>query len=101
MGEEMIPPRDSILKDVILILEDMTADWDTQLTGPLGPETRLVEDLQFESIDVVQFIVAIEERFQKRGLPFEELLMTEGRYVDEINVQDAVEFLNRHLNNHE
>jgi acyl carrier protein len=89
---------DDILQDIIEILADMTADWDIDFDGPIGSDTRLIADLAFESIDVVQFIVAIEERIKVRGLPFEELLMTEGRYVDELSVKETVAFLNRHLN---
>jgi acyl carrier protein len=91
--------RDAILQDLIDILENMTSDWDMEFSGPMGPQTKLIADLGFESIDVVQFIVAIEERFQRRGLPFEELLMSDGRYVDEIRVGDTAEFLCTHLNN--
>lgn len=90
---------DFIQEELTHILKDMTADWDLEFTGPIGPETGLISDLGFESIDVVQFIVAIEERFKQRGLPFEDLLMSEGRYVDEIRLSDAVNFLSTHLNN--
>lgn len=86
------------MKGVVELLEDMISDWDTDFEGAIGPNTRLVADLSFESIDIVQFIVAIEERFQCKGLPFEEFLMTDGRYVEEIRVQDAVAFLHSHLN---
>ena len=89
--------REEILDNLVRILEDMTADWDMDLDDPIGEATRLMADLEFESIDVVQFIVAIEERFQRRGMPFEELLMEDGRYVDEITVKDTVDFLDRHL----
>jgi acyl carrier protein len=89
-----------ILTEIIHILEDMTYDWDMDFDDPLGPETRLIKDLEFGSIDVVQFVVAIEEKFQRRGLPWEEFLMVEGRYVDEIKVGDTVDFLYRCLNNH-
>lgn len=89
---------ETILQNIIQILEHMTSDWDMEFTGPIGPDTRLIADLAFESIDVVQFIVAIEERFQRRGLPFEELLMVDGRYVDEIKVAGTVDFLAHHLN---
>ncbi|MFP7753489.1 acyl carrier protein [Thermodesulfobacteriota bacterium B35] len=89
--------REKILENLVQILEDMTADWDMELDDPIGEATRLMADLEFESIDVVQFIVAIEERFQRRGMPFEELLMEDGRYVDEITVRDTVDFLDRHL----
>ncbi|MEW6218658.1 MAG: polyketide synthase dehydratase domain-containing protein [Thermodesulfobacteriota bacterium] len=82
---------------VVAIVQDMTRDWDLDFTGEIGPKTRLVGDLAFESIDIVQFIVAMEERFQRRGLPWEEILMQDGRYVDEIRVGDAVGLLAKHL----
>lgn len=87
-----------ILEDIKNILQEMTSDWDMDFEGDISPDTKLIGDLAFESIDVVQFIVAIEERFKRRGLPFEEFLMKDGRYVDEIWVKDAVNFLYRHLN---
>ena len=93
--------KEAILQGIINILADMTADWDMEFEGAIGSETKLISDLEFESIDVVQFIVAIEEHFKRRGLPFEELLMIDGRYVDEIKVADTVAFLDHHFNNHE
>jgi acyl carrier protein len=89
--------RGAILTDLLKILEEVTSDWDVGLAGAIGPETRLVGDLGFESIDAVQLIIAIEEHYQRRDLPFEELFMAEGRYVDEVRVSDAVDFLARHL----
>lgn len=90
--------RETVLQDLVGILQDMTSDWDTEFDGGIRPETRLIADLGFESIDVVQFVVAVEERYQRRELPFEEILMADGRYVDEVRVGDAVDFLVRHLN---
>ena len=90
--------RDEILTNIITILDDITADWDMEFDEAINENTRLMTDLEFESIDVVQFIVAIEERFQRRGMAFEELLMEAGRYVDEITVKDTVNFLITHLN---
>jgi acyl carrier protein len=95
---QQIITEETILRHIIGILQDMTEDWDTDFNTPMGPETRLVADLAFESIDVVQFVVAIEEHFRCKGLPFEELLMVDGRYVDEIGVRDTVSFLYQHLN---
>ena len=90
--------KEKIQTDLTEILKDMTSEWDIELINPIGPETRLIADLGFESIDIVQFIVAIQERFNRRNLPFEELVMAHGRYVDEIAVSDAADFLYRHLN---
>ena len=89
--------KDEILSSIINILTDMTEDWDMEDDVEINKKTCLMADLEFESIDAVQFIVAIEEHFQRRGLPFEELLMADGRYVDEITVKDTVDFLDRHL----
>jgi acyl carrier protein len=88
---------EAILQDLVVILEDITSDWDMDVGGPMGQDTKLIADLAFESIDVVQFIVAIEEHYKRRGLPYEEFLMLDGRYVDEIKVADVAAFLARHL----
>ena len=87
----------AILPGLLAILEDMIADWDMDLDEPLGLNTRLIADLGFESIDVVQFVAAIEEHFHNRTIPFEELVMRDGRYVDEIAVGTVRDFLAIHL----
>jgi acyl carrier protein len=89
--------KENILKDFISILEEMTGDWDMDYGDPLSERTRLVEDLEFESIDVVQLIVAIEQKFGVKGIPFEKVLMQDGRYVDEIRVEQFIDFLDTHL----
>lgn len=88
-----------ILTNLVEILEEITQDWDTELSGKISPDTSLMNDLTFESIDVVMLIVAIEDRFKKSGLPFDELLMIDGRYVDDLRVSELVGFLDKHLNN--
>ncbi|MGH9749906.1 MAG: acyl carrier protein [Candidatus Polarisedimenticolia bacterium] len=98
MATEVSAGKESIQKDVVTILEGMTRDWDLQYQGGITAETRLIADLAFESIDVVQFVVALEEQFKRRDLPFERLLMEDGRYVSEIKVGEAVEFLHKHMN---
>jgi acyl carrier protein len=90
--------REEILQGLVQILEDMTSDWDMEYEGGIGGQTRLIGDLEFESIDVVQWILAIEERFERKKLPFERLIMRDGRYVDEIEVGRAVDFLFEELN---
>jgi acyl carrier protein len=92
--------RDLLMEKVIAILEDMTSDWDLAYDGGIGPDTCLISDLTCESIDIVQFVVAIEECFQRRDFPFERLLMAKGRYVDDLTVNDVVNFLDANLNSH-
>jgi acyl carrier protein len=88
---------DAILQSVIGILEDTTGDWDLEFSGGIRSDTRLIADLAFESIDMVQFVVALEEKFMRRDLPFEKLLMVDGRYVDDLSVAEVTKFLEDQL----
>lgn len=89
--------RAAIETATLEILKDLTADWDTDYAGDIGPDTLLVEDLAFESIDVVQLVVSLESRFQRRDMPFEKLLMNDGRYVDDVKVRQIFDFLEETL----
>ena len=95
MDQDVRVADGAILQHVVKILEEMTSDWDTGFSGGIGPDTCLV---RCESIDVVQFVVAIEERFQRRDFPIEKLLMVDDRYVDDLRVAEVVAFLHAHLN---
>jgi acyl carrier protein len=86
-------------KDVIEILKELTADWDDLGGGAaLSPETGIVADLGFESLDVVYMVTAIEERYARRDLPFEQLLMVDGSYVTDLTVRQIAQFLQQNMN---
>ncbi|MFQ5677391.1 MAG: acyl carrier protein [bacterium] len=90
--------KENILRDVLEILEDLTSDWETEFSEKIGPETQLVADLTFESLDVVQLSVALEEHFGRRKLPFQKLVTKpDGSYVDDLKVRDLVDFLHNSL----
>lgn len=76
-------------------LEDFIADWD--LGVAVTPATKLVDDLEFDSIDVIQLVVAIESEFDNRKLGFHDLLMQDGRYVDDLSVGQITRFLETRL----
>jgi acyl carrier protein len=97
LGVNAAIPQETILKDVIQILEDLTSDWEIEFAGEIGNDTHIISDLEFESIDVVQFIVQLESIYQRKDLPFEKLLMIDGRYKDDLAVMEVVEFLNQYL----
>lgn len=80
---------------LIGVLRDMVKDWD--LDREIDAQSKLVKDLQFESIDIIQLVVALEERFHRRNLGFSELLMIDGRYVDDLSVAQIVKFLARKI----
>ncbi len=88
---------DDIVSRVCSVLVDMTDDWDMDFEGEINRDTFLISDLAFESIDIVQLVVAIEGEFDKRGIPFEQLLMVDGRYVDDLSVGDIADFLSASL----
>ena len=85
--------RNTIEDGIVELLNDMVLDWELELEAPIGRESRLIEDLGFESIDLVQLVVAIESKFAGRGIPYEELIMDDGRYVTEITVGQLANFL--------
>lgn len=55
--------------------------------------TKLLADLGFESIDIIQLVVAIQEDIVKRKLSFDQLLMKNGRYVDDLSIGQIAEYL--------
>ena len=68
-------------------------DWDLDLDDEITGKTTLIEDLNFESIDIVQLCVAIEEKLGKKGLPFESLFIEDGSYVSDVSIAQISDFL--------
>jgi acyl carrier protein len=82
-----------IQQKVIDILSDMTRDWDLMLDAPIGADTSLVSDLGFASVDIIHLVVDLEETLKAGKLGFDELLMKDGQYVDDLRVEQLVSFL--------
>jgi acyl carrier protein len=97
MSQSIAMNKEEIQTKVISVLEEMTLDWDLELDGGWGPQTKLIDDLGFESIDIVRFVVAIEQAFAAKGLPFEKLFMQDSDYVDEMSVNEVADFLAENL----
>ena len=89
--------KDDIQARLIELLADMVQDWDLDFTEPMGAHTKIVEDLGFESVDLMQLMVAVEKAFSVHGLPYDEVLMEDGGYVNEITVGQLVDFLDEGL----
>lgn len=85
--------RAALEKVVISVLDDTVLDWDLDIEGGIVASTTLIGDLAFESIDVVQFCVALEQALDRKGLPFEKLFIDDGAYVDDVSVAQVVDFL--------
>jgi acyl carrier protein len=89
--------KGDIQSKVVSVLQEMTADWDLDNEKEISSETSLMEDLAFESIDVVQLVVALEKKLDRKGIPFEKLFIQDGDYVEEVSVGELVNFLDENL----
>ena len=87
---------DTYLERLVTLLEDFTQDWDHEFTGAMSRDTRLLADLGFESIDIIQLVVAIQEEILRRKLSFDRLLMKDGRYVDDLSIGQIADYLAAH-----
>jgi hypothetical protein len=90
--------QQSVVNDLIAILTDMTKDWDTGYEGAIQPGDFLMANVGFQSIDWVQFVQAIEQHYQRMGMPWVELFVVDGKFVTDLTVQAIAEFLVPHLN---
>ena len=97
MGEN-VADKNAILGKLVHILEEMSSEWEMGFSDDIGPQTRLIADLAFNSINFVQLAAAIEEHFRQNDLPFQSLIMADDYVVDDLKVSDLVDFLYTHLN---
>jgi acyl carrier protein len=87
--------RDQLRADVLEILREKNKKLDPDFLGPLTEETRLVGDLDFESVIIVEFCMAIGKHFRKK-LPFQNLVFQDGQFQD-FTVGQLLTFLEEHL----
>jgi acyl carrier protein len=97
MPEAPVPPTGFVAEQVLAIIADMICDWGVELDEPVGLDTRLVADLEYGSVDIIHLIVAIEEHFKRPRMGFQELLMKDNRYVDDLTVAQIAAFVSRKL----
>lgn len=79
-------------------VEELLEALDVELDDALSAETMLVEDAEFSSIDFVQLIVSIEEKLGRK-VGFQDMLMQDGNYVDDLSIRQVVDFTVNRLNN--
>jgi len=92
MSMKTAEERARIERKVIALATDTIADWGLDLPGGITRDTKLVNDLNFESMDIVQFAVGIESAFDQK-LPFENLFLKNGEYIDDVSVSEVTDFL--------
>jgi acyl carrier protein len=82
---------ETVEASLISLLERFVDEWG--VTHKINPQSAIVADLEFESIDIIQLVVAIEQKFGRRNMGFDELLMKNGRYVDDLTVRQIATFV--------
>jgi acyl carrier protein len=87
----MKPTPEQIHESIADIVRGMTKGWDLD-ADQLGPETRLVSDLGFSSVDIIHLMASTEMRFNRK-LPYDEIVMRDGRYVDDLSLRELIEFV--------
>ena len=91
----MQAPRQTVEQSVIAIVEDLTQDWGLE-TDRIDGSTLLVDQLDFASVDIIQLCVALEQ-FYDRKLGFPELLLVDGRYVNDLSIAQIAAFVERRI----
>ena len=87
---------EQVKTDVLELLNKVSEDWEYSET--ITPDTGLLSDLGFESLELVILGVSIQDHYGQI-IPFPEFLADLGeRKVPDIFVGDLVEFVRQHLN---
>jgi acyl carrier protein len=68
---------------------------DSDFSGVLTEETRIVGDLDFESVMIVELCMAIGKHLRKK-VPFQNLVFQDGQFQD-FSVGQLLTFLEGHL----
>ena len=86
---------EQVLSDVLGLLDELSNDWEYE--GTVTPETGLLTDMGFESLELVVLGVAIQEQY-KITKPFPEFLADLGeRKVEDVFVKDLVQCIHQHV----
>ena len=87
--------KEKLLEDLKELLLTLSEDW--EYGEPITESTYLIQDLGFESIDIVVLCTNVEQQYNQT-LPFSEFLAEIGqREVRDIRIDELVDFFCRHL----
>ena len=93
------PTKEKIFQDLLGILDQLSEDW--EYSGEVTPETRMLSELELESIDMVVLGEFIEEHYG-RTFPFVQYLTELGQSDQpDIAISDLVDFIHAHLSGQE
>lgn len=87
----------SVQEKVISILMSIISEWGDEIEDDIEAKSLLVEEIGFASIDFVQLAVAIEKEYDRK-LGFQNLLMKDGAYVEDLSIQEVSNFVYKQIN---
>ena len=85
--------REAILLRIIAAVTGMIQDWDRDIAAPLTGGTLLVNDLGYQSLDIVVLSAHMSRQLNRRDIPFERLLLVNGRPVSDLSLDALADFL--------
>ncbi|MBP6776288.1 MAG: acyl carrier protein [Piscinibacter sp.] len=88
--------RGTVEDTVVAVIEDLIQDWGLELEGGVTATTRVVANLEFASVDIIQLCVALEECYGRK-FGFQHLLMRDGSYVGDLSVDQIARFIESRL----
>jgi acyl carrier protein len=84
------------LDTVVSILKEFAEDWGLDELQ-IGPDTMLKADIGFESSDTMQLFSAIQEEYPQVKLTFQDLVIVDGKFLDDIAVSQVAAFITQSL----
>jgi acyl carrier protein len=84
--------KELVFGAIVGIVSEMLEDWGTESDG-VAADTLLAGDLGFASVDLIHLVVAIEEHFGQGRMNFQDLLIKDSRYVDDLTVGEIAAFV--------
>ena len=85
--------RSAVEALVVNAVSDMLRDQERSFSGSITPDTRLVADLDCQSLDVVMLLGFLNRELQLVEVPFEELFYAGGRPVNDLSLRRVMDFL--------
>ena len=86
---------EQIRDDIKEILGEMISTWGLDDEAIEGG-TNLVADLGLSSVDLIHLMASVEMRFHRK-LPYDEIIMKDGQYANDISVDELVAFVSRNI----
>ncbi len=80
---------------LISLVRSLLKEWQMEV-GEIHPESQLVSDLNLESIKIINLFVALEKKYYQT-LDYSRLLMQDGHYVEDLTIEQLVDFLEENL----